>query len=258
MNVDDVLKELAESIGKRKTDLKKTFNSILKKKREEDGLEEILGEDGFNHLGLLGTCKRYDIDPDVLEELMSKPEAEEIEEETEEEIEEVQKVINTEVKIPPKNKIGEMKMSDDWKDVLNSAKDPTVFSGEGEESQFEKLPSFKPLINVKYHVRLANPSKAPNKIERTGDWGPYKTYPTDIVLVKILSDLDKVHEEGKKYVFWMNAAMNDEDMVKEFDHFAKFWMTLGTAPDGRVFEVLKTQAKSKKGRNYNVWRFGEA
>ena len=83
IEIDLVLKELANTTGKRKGDLKRSYNSI-KKKKEAEGLDKIIPEDVLKRIILLGVCNKIDVDAEemdmVIEGLESGEEEEEVEE----------------------------------------------------------------------------------------------------------------------------------------------------------------------------------
>ena len=229
MDIDATLEKIAEKVGKRKTDLKKTYNSILKKKKEEGLDEELLGEEGFHRLGLLGTCKRYELDPSILDRL-----------DDEKETVEDKKEIKIEVKKEVKNM---SKFFGDFEPVERP-------SGDGE---YEKVDNLKPLLNLTYHVRLADPSEPAYEHEGIGkDGKEFKSYAMNVVVIDIIpKGKDKKHEIGAKYKLWLNPI--------GFSDLFRFWDEVVGAPaDDRIFSLEKSEKTSKSsGRNYAVWTFGE-
>ena len=75
------------------------------------------------------------------------------------------------------------------------------------EIEFEKLSTFKPMINVRYQLKLRNSEEVPYCHEDIGkDGKPFKSYAVEITMIK-KGDLDKNVKVGQNYTFWMNAAI---------------------------------------------------
>ncbi len=269
IDIDIVLKSLAEKTGKRKGDLKRSYNSILKKKTEE-GIAGVVPAETLLRIVLLGVANKIGLDPedlDVIIDTYDAPEAEITTEELEEELSEAEDDDFDEIEFEEEDDdvvgFGEFDSVEDmagdfapeksWEDIF--AKTPPPKSG-----NFERLESLLIMPGIEYLLSLVDPNELPYKHEGIGD--DNKAYTSRAFDVKLI-DLSPVrkfkekYEKGdtrgnlcfvkeKKYKLWLSEVA--------FGWFAQFWSELGRkSPDDRQW----TYEKVKK-TNVTKHIFGEA
>lgn len=272
LNIDKVLKAIADKQGKRKGDLKRSYNSI-KKKKVEDNYDKVLPEENFKRLILLGVIKKLGMDIDDLDEIveeLDEPESvkktrEITEEELEEELDEAEDddddVIEFEEDDEDDEELGYDEfdsveevaaaygIESSWEDIFDATADPE------DSGDYERLESLLIMPGVEYLLKLVDPTELPYRHEGISDFpdkktGIKKSYVTRAVDVKLidLSPIRKFKEKyekgdnrgnkcfvkGKKYKFWMSEAA--------FKWFKKFWVGLDrTAPDSRSWTYEKVK-----------------
>ncbi|MCP4651663.1 MAG: hypothetical protein GY853_16500 [PVC group bacterium] len=237
--MDEILTQLAEIIGKRKSDLKKTATAV-QKKTEIATLKGIIPDHAYNKLVLLGVCKRYEIPYETLDKLLGDGEVEEIQEEAKE-IKET--IPNNENKITKEVN----KMGDNWNDIFGSV--PERKETDDTEGGFKKYENLKTLTNLPYKLKLEDPSALPYQHEGTGNDGKdYTSYAINVILIEGVED--GPFKNGEAYKLWLNE--------RAFANFVRFWRNdLGLdSPDDREFVYKKAEKISKKtGRTYHLITF---
>jgi len=278
MDIDKILTDMATSLGKRKGDLKRSYNS-LKKKKTEEGISEFVPEENFERLLLIGVSSKYNLKTDQLDAIIdsiTEHEAEdEIElEELQEELDAVDDLeIDLEEDFPDEDElefedepedIDEITFDEDdeveeeagsWEDIFASTPEPK----EG-TSDFERLPSLTIISGTTYYLKLVDPKELPYTHKGTGkDGKDYTSKAMDVLLIKVTPKTryreryeqgddrgKKCFVDGLKYKLWMSETA--------FTWFAQFWQEdVGRkSPDGRIwtFEQIK---KAKVTKYY----FGE-
>ena len=274
IDIDIILTEMAGSLGKRKGDLKRSYNSIEKKKIEE-GINEFVPEENFKRLILIGVASKYKVKTDQLDEIINgitedepqdEVELEELQDELDDfevdidDLEEDVDLIEFEEDEDGDDEItfdedDEVEEAGSWEDIFASTPEPK----EG-GSNFERLPSLTIISGTTYYLKLVDPKELPYSHSGTGkDGKPYTSKAMDVLLVKVTPKTrykeryeegdergNKCFVDGAKYKLWMSATA--------FSWFAKFWREdVGRkSPDGRIwtFEQIK---KAKVTKYY----FGE-
>lgn len=280
MDIKNILAEIAEKIGKRKGDLTRSYNAILKKKTEE-GIAEFIPEENLQRLVLIGVSSKYkfsieDLDSVILgnaveeeEEVDLEAELEELdlEEELDEDIlgdEEVEFEEDDVVEFEEDNGEFDIEFEEDdddndygleprqnsWEDIFANTPEPK--EGEGD---YERLESLSIISGTTYYLKLVDPTEAPYTYEGIGkDDKAYTSKAMDVQLLKVSpkSRYGERYEKGdnrgkkcftnkKKYKLWMSETA--------FKWFAKFWRDeVGRkSPDSRVwtFEQLKKENSTK-------------
>jgi len=256
IDIDPVLVKLAKKAGKRKGDLKRSYNSILKKKNEELG--GIVPEETIQRVVLLGVANKVGIDPEDLDTIIDVYEAPEVVEEvTAEELEEELDLDDDfdEIEFEEDDEeggydefdsiedmAGDFAPESSWEDIFAKTKEP-------KGGDFERLESLLIMPGIEYILKLVDPSEMPYKHEGIGehDNKPYVSRASDVILVD-LSPIRRFKEKyekgddrgklcfvkGKKYKFWMSETA--------FEWFARFWRELERkSPDDRQWTYEKVK-----------------
>jgi len=271
VETDLILKNLADKTGKRKGDLKRSYNSIKKKKIEE-GLDKYIPEDVLERIVLLGVSNKIGIDADELDKILASFDTvdeispEELEEELDEaedddfdEIEFEEDDDEDEVGFDEFDNVDEMsedfKVESSWEDIFSSTPEPKA------GKDFERLETLLIMPGVEYILTLVDPTKLPYRhegIDKHDDTKTYTSRAMDVIL-KDLSPIRKFREKyesgddrgkkcfikKKKYKLWMTEVA--------FEWFAKFWRDVGRkSPDDRSWTYEKVK-KPKVTKHF----FGE-
>ena len=274
VEIDLVLKNLADKTGKRKGDLKRSYNSI-KKKKQEEGIEDLVPEATFERIILLGVANKIGVEPETLDKVITSFEdGEETDEDVVDELEDLEEddfeEDEIEVVFEEDNDdddeedgfetfdsidemAGDFKVENSWEDIFSSTPEPS------EGKAFERLESLLIMPGVEYIIKIADPTEVPYKHEGIGSDGkPYVSRAFDVTLVD-LSPVRKFREKyesgdnrgkkcfvkNKKYKFWLSKVA--------FEWFAEFWRSLDRkSPDGRAWTYEKVK-KAKVTKHY----FGE-
>jgi len=241
MEIENVLDKISMRTKKRKSDLKRSFNAILKKKKEE--LEGIgIDEEEIEKIAAFELCKKVGIeDPN---ELLF----EELDDDDAEEDDEVEFV------------------------KPESPKSKGIFSSLREKipkKLFESRPSLIIQYGARYTISLDNPEKPPR------EWVDNKRglvyYIFDVTLHKVtpkemyedIFDVgdhkgEPMYVDGEKYSLWL--YLNEERGSGPMPNFLDFWerVTDDGEADNRKFIYYKKQKKSEKGTKYTDHIFKEA
>lgn len=278
LDIDLVLQAVADRQGKRKGDLKRSYNSI-KKKKIEDNYDKVLPEENFKRLILLGVITKLGMDVDDLDEVIEGVEIEELDTkelgdpdpENEEEFDddEEDEIVFEEDdddgfdEFDDPDEMGkEFAVESSWEDIFDATADPKEGSGD-----YERLETLLIMTGVEYILKLVDPTEMPYKHEgisdfpnkKTGNKEPYTTRAVDVTLVDLSPErkFREKYESGdnrgskcfvrkKDYKFWMSEAA--------FKWFKKFWVGLDRrSPDGREWTYEKVK-KAKVTKHI----FGEA
>ncbi len=274
IDIDIVLKSLAEKAGKRKGDLKRSYNSILKKK-EAEGLVGLIPEDTLQRIVLIGVSNKIGLDPEDLDAIIDIYNAPATEEITEEELDDEPE---TDLELFDEDDELEVEFEDDddddvsfgefddvdemgkefapehsWEDIFADTPEPKA-------GEFERLESLLVMPGVEYTLTLVDPNEMPYKHEGIGkkDNKPFISRAMDVILVDLspIRKFKEKYEQGdnrgnlcfvkeKKYKLWLSKVA--------FEWFARFWRELGQkSPDDRQW----TYEKVKK-TNVTKHLFGE-
>ncbi len=240
--MDELLQKLADFVGKRKGDLKKTANAVANKP-ENKQLKDIIPEEAYNRIILLGVCKRYEIDIDIVDEIMKKEEL------IEEFAETIEEIIGDDIEILEEyikeNEVN--KKLTNWKDIFGSVSEKSEEVGEG--GGFRKVENLDALTNILYKLRIEDPTEIPYEHHGIGrDGSTYTSHAINVVLVNTGEDGKRLTVNGV-YKLWLN-----ELGWKAFVRFWKFDAGLD-APDNREFDYKKAEKLSKNNRKYNIHTF---
>lgn len=284
MDTDDILQQMADLVGKRKGDLKRTFNALEKKKKDE-GVADVTSEDIFLRLVLLGVCNKYGILKEqldiILEGEVSEDEPEdELEEESEidfddlededEEIglEELEEELNDDEdddldEDEDENGFAEFDSFDEvdemfeegpqtWEEIFTSTPDP-----EDNKNSFEKIPNLLIMPNAEYYLKIKDTDELPYKHEGIGEYDnkPYTSRAIDVTLKKV-SPQKHYREKYDSGDFRGQKCYINGNTYKlwlsesAWGWFVKFWIGLGlSAPDKRIFIYEKVK-KPKVTNHY--------
>lgn len=235
--MDEILAKLAEHIGKRKSDLKKTADAI-EKKEETAVLKGVVPKEAYQELVLRGVCKRYEISDEILDELLGKESVPDVEQEEREAVDEEIKDIKNKIK----NEVKDMT----WENVFGSVPNQKEID---EETGFRKLDNLKTLANIPYKLKLEDPTEPPFQYDGVGkDGKDYTSYAINVILTEKVED--SPFKVGEVYKLWLKESA--------FGNFVRFWRDdCGLdSPDDRVFTYKKAEKTSTKtGRTYHQISF---
>lgn len=292
MDIENILKEIAETIGKRKGDLTRSYNAIFKKKVAE-GIAEFIPEENLQRLVLIGVSAKYKFAIDDLDKVIANHPAEEeetTEENTIEDLEEELEEVEEDLDIDDSDEVefeeeddgefddlesldgdSEIEFEEDdddygletregtWEDIFESTPEPK--EGEGD---YERLDSLTIITGTTYYLKLVDASEVPYKHEGIGTLGknkgkPYTSRAMDVILLKVTPKsrynerFEKGDNRGKKC--FINKKKYKLWMSETaFKWFAKFWRDeVGRkAPDGRIWTF-----EQLKKENVTKYYFGE-
>lgn len=244
-----MLEKIAEKTGKRTQDIKTAYTKLSKTKIEE-GLKDIIPEEQFEKIVILGLLGKYEIS-DMADELFGNGEVLLLEEDDDDVIE-----FNDIYEEPEEDVVEEQKT---FKQLLKVLK-----STDGEETQFP--PSLQIKTNVNYRIFILDPEDEPYHHNGVNKWGKkYESYAFNIQLIKVKPKdfYDEIYEKGdfkgeplytngRNYKLWLAK--------RHMESFVAFWRdALGLENvDQRSFEFRKTEKTSKtSGRTYAVFKFFE-
>ena len=269
MDIDKILVQLAGVAGKRKGDLKRIYNNLIKKK-EEEGITRTLLGDNFERIILIGVCNKYEIPIEKLDSYLEETKAtEEYVESTEEEEDDDDEddEVEWEEDEEEDDDEDEIDWEDDdedddegfeefddvdhgedksWESIFKATPKPK----KGDEEGFERLESVQQVDGTKYYFKLADPEEKPYIYEGVGkrDNKDYVSYALDVILVRLSPKRryenkykkgdnrgNKMFVKGKKYKLWLSQTA--------WNWFVEFWTDdLGlSVPDGRIFSYEKVK-----------------
>lgn len=241
MDIDKELEKIQEKVGhKNISTVKRTFNEI-KAEKDETSLKELISEDDYIQLVLNEVAEKFEVEP--------------IEVETED-LDLNLDDLDDDLDLQEEDKGG-------WEEVFNKTPKPKTFKSTEAGKTEVSTPFLTVIDRVTYKLKVDDPNAEPRYIEGTNKYqNPYEAYLIDVILVDISDqtlyedvyesgDLkgQPLYEKGKIYTLWL-------DKNKGFPEFVDMWRSLGMSkPDGRSFLLKRFKRKSKKGRNYNVFKF---
>lgn len=254
MNVEKIILNIAEHLGKRKGDVKRVYNTIKKTKDEE--LSGGVPEEMLERIVLLGVLRKYEIDVNTLDSFSEEEEEEEEDDDEdfddEEDDDDDLDITFEEVKpeVATKGKVA----NTTWKNFLNSIPEPK------ESTDYETVPNLVQISGALYTLKLTEPDELPYEYEGVGhDGDPYVSYAMDVKLLGISpksfknETYDKSNEKsgvvkgekcfniGETYKLWLSKTA--------IGWFAKFWrdnLGLETADDRKfTYQKFKKEKITK-------------
>ena len=252
MEIDKILVELAEIVGKPKGILTREFNKIKTEKADAGLTTDVLPEDQLQRVILAGVCDKFEIDVSELDKYINDDE------------EMGGDVISDDEFALQMKGDDEVEDEEDWTSIFNTTPAPKKFSGMDGDRKFESTPLLQIIDRLTYKLRIFDTSKPPRPLSGTNKFGnEYDARLVDVTLVSISdpSLYEDVYESGDKkgeplfvkngkYSLWL-------DKQKGFPEFCELWRdTLGLSkPDDRPFYLKRFKKMSKNGRKYNVFNF---
>jgi len=252
MELENLLTQLGEKIGKSPTYLKGLYNTSKKVYDEQFG--DSLTDDQKVHMALTKIGKKYgmeDNDIDIMISDKSDSDDEPID----------FPIADFITELPAETPKGFTTTDDPnhgqsgsaWGRFLSTIPDPTKPSVE-----YEKTPSLLIELGPTYYLKLTDPADIPYSHEFEGKHGRYTKHAFKVTLIKVSDEAlyselytkgefagQKAYIDGRNYTLWLDD--------KSVGYFRIFWekITDDGMPDGRVFTY-----KYGKKANYNVFTYG--
>ena len=261
MEVEEILVNVANDLDKRPQDVKRMY-TILEKQKIEEGAKDVLPEEHFKNMILVGVMKKYYPEDDPTQKLKGFTSGTEEDDEDEEEEIDLDEMLGDD---DDEELTLDLGLEDDESDV-DVVKKFFEISPQ-EETGYSNIPNLEIMDNVIYNVSIdikatIQEDGNPYHYNGKGKYGPYESWKFVVELLKVSPEemYKEKHEDGDykgmplfipntKYNLWLNEKYRPT--------LVKFWRdVLGKEDfDGTPFAFTRTKKLSKNKRRYSVFKF---